>query len=183
MSPTGAPRRSCRGAWRAPRPLRWPRASASPPPTSLVKVDTEGAEAALLPALVGWLADAPRRPALFVEVHAPFWPSGAADAKALAAVVEALASYAHTYRTPRASVGPADLERFDARAAAAAGALCHNEFCAVLATDEPIDFAADAAEIAAIPFATMEEAFWVAQSKEKEAAAAAAAAAAEKGRR
>ena len=42
-----------------------------------MKVDVEGAEAALLPPLVAWLggAAAARKPPLFVELHADFWAS------------------------------------------------------------------------------------------------------------
>lgn len=142
---------------------------------ALVKVDTEGAEAALLPALLRWAAHAPRRPAILVEIHEPFWQGDGAAARR--AVASALGEYAHVYRTARASTGPAALERFDVRAAAAAGAICFEEFCTVLATDEPVDWEADAAAVAAVPFAEMAAAFWTAAAKEEEDAAAAAAAA------
>jgi len=141
------------------------RAGLAPEAVALIKVDTEGAEAALLPALARWAAGAPHRPALLVEVHAGFWAAGDGAAAARDAVAAALATYAFTYRSPRAQTGPADFERFDARAAAAAGAICIEEFCAVLASDEPIDWHADAAEIAAFDFPQRAEAFWVEASK------------------
>lgn len=144
---------------------------------ALVKVDAEGAEAALLPALVRWAARAPRRPAILVELHAPFWQGDAAAARG--AVADALGEYAHAYRTPRAApAGAHALERFDVRAAAAAGAICEEGFCAVLASDDAVDWEADAAAVAAEPLEEMAAAFWAAAAREKEEAAATVAAAA-----
>ena len=151
------------------------RTGLEPADVALVKVDTEGAEADLLPALLRWMAGAPRRPALFVEVHQPFWESDSDVVRG--AFAAALAAYAYTYRTPRSANGPAALELFDVRAAAAAGTFCHEEFCCVLATDEPVDWAAGDAEVTSKSFAALADAFWLALDKEKKAASAAAVAA------
>ena len=57
---------------------------------SLVKMDIEGAEFAVLPALVPWLKEA--RPALYLSTHAPFLDE-TARADALAGLAEVLSFY------------------------------------------------------------------------------------------
>ena len=65
---------------------------------ALVKVDVEGAEAALLPPLVEWLegevGGRGAKPPLFVELHVDFWSAGGDSARAVAA---ALGRYARAY--------------------------------------------------------------------------------------
>jgi len=51
---------------------------------ALIKIDVEGAEAALFPPLVAWLqAEGGAKPPVFMELHVDFWAPGA-DAGALA---------------------------------------------------------------------------------------------------
>lgn len=59
---------------------------------SLVKMDVEGAEFALLPALIPWLKE--RRPALYLSTHAPYL-AAAERAEKMAALAEALSFYGH----------------------------------------------------------------------------------------
>ena len=115
---------------------------------ALVKLDAEGAEAALLPALVAWLAGAlppgAAKPPLFVELHTKMWGGGDARASA-AAVARALATYRRAYaaREERPGHAIADnmLRPFDPLAQVAGdaeGRACPGgtEFCMVLAVDE-----------------------------------------------
>ncbi len=118
---------------------------------ALVKLDVEGAEAAILPALVEWLGAGSEgaKPPLFVELHTKFWEGGgggsaSASASAAAAVAGALARYRWVYaaRAERPGHVLADnvLQPFDIAAAVAerGGDLCpqSQEFCMVLAVDE-----------------------------------------------
>ncbi|KUJ80685.1 FkbM family methyltransferase [Ruegeria marisrubri] len=57
---------------------------------SLVKMDIEGAEFAVLPTLIDWLRK--HRPALYLSTHAPFLPTEDRDA-AMARLAEALSFY------------------------------------------------------------------------------------------
>ena len=127
-----------------------------PAELALVKVDVEGAEAALLPALVQWLAGGSGsgsgsgsgdggavKPPLFVELHTRMW-AGEARASALA-VARALATYRRAYvaREERPGHVIADnlLRPFDALAQVegdAEGRACPGgtDFCMVLLVDE-----------------------------------------------
>jgi len=82
---------------------------------SLVKIDIEGAEFDLLPALQPWLAA--QRPALYLSTHAPYLPRAARAAR-MAALAEGLDFYADCRDETGAPVtatdltAPESLERF-----------------------------------------------------------------------
>lgn len=82
---------------------------------SLVKMDIEGAEFSVLPALLPWLSE--QRPALYLSTHAPFLPESARR-PALAALAEQMSFYqscdAGHGPVPvfEALTGPAALDRF-----------------------------------------------------------------------
>jgi len=128
------------------------RAALSREDFALVKVDTEGAEVGVLAALAAWLDGAARRPALIVELHRTFWSAPAADARAVAA---ALGAWKYCYRSAddarRHKVGVTDFVPLDAAGAVArTGTVCAEEYCEVLCTDEPFDWAADGALLAGV---------------------------------
>lgn len=118
---------------------------------ALIKVDVEGAEAALLPAIAAWLAAAlpagAPRPTLLVELHRTFWPDAGADARRVA---DALATWPFLYRSvegaQRHKAGTSDFQTFDPVAAVArSGFVCEEDYCMVLATGEAFDWATDRA--------------------------------------
>jgi FkbM family methyltransferase len=64
-----------------------------PENVSLIKVDVEGAEFDLLPTMTSYLQE--NKPALFLSTHAPYLPSGRAEA--MAQLAQALAFYPYVY--------------------------------------------------------------------------------------
>lgn len=77
-------------------------AGIQPPDIALIKIDTEGAELRILPALTGWLQAAfvsvgLPKPPIWLSTHPGMWPSGAAESSAGASLMEVIASYKHVY--------------------------------------------------------------------------------------
>lgn len=114
---------------------------------ALVKVDVEGAEAAILPPLVAWLGEAGApKPPIFVELHVEFWADAAGAAPR--AVAEALSAYAFAYVSraerpghearPNALLRYSPLELLEKE-----GAACPDKqtFCMVLVSDEEVAWA------------------------------------------
>jgi FkbM family methyltransferase len=94
---------------------------------ALIKMDVEGAEAALLPALAPWLAGLPRRPPIWLSLHRAHYARGEADLRALLDAAAPLYKYAYseTYEI---------LERVDLTGSTD---WCYG-FCSVLLADEPL---------------------------------------------
>ena len=78
---------------------------------SLVKMDVEGAEFGLLPALLPWLQA--QRPALYLSTHAPYLAAGERSAK-MAALAESLSFYRSCRDETGAAVPADDLSKPDA---------------------------------------------------------------------
>jgi hypothetical protein len=129
-------------------------AALEPGELSLVKLDVEGAEAQLLPQLVAWLGGGggaggagggPTRPCLLVELHPNFWLEPARDH---AAVAGALSTWKFIYASPprtqrQGNLRPVDFLPLDPLAAlSASGQVCAEDYCVVLACDEPFDWSA-----------------------------------------
>lgn len=115
---------------------------------ALIKLDVEGAEADILPALVDWLEqEGGVKPPLLVELHALFWADPAAGARAAAG---AMAKYAFAFASEVERPGRRVLDNVLAAyrpgtLLAETGSLCPQaqSFCMVLLVDEPLPWVQD----------------------------------------
>jgi FkbM family methyltransferase len=112
---------------------------------ALVKIDVEGAEAVILPALMAWLMRSAkllgreRKPPIFCELHVEFWP----DSDSATTVAAALSNYAFAFasRAERPGHTAKDnvLQRFyPQQLLADTGHVCPDKqtFCMVLLVDK-----------------------------------------------
>lgn len=114
-----------------------------PDSLALIKLDVEGAEGVILPALVDWLASAgAEKPPIFVELHVEFWAEQKADA-----LVKALSAYKHAWakraERPGHKQGDPVLSNFDPTALyRETGNPCPDKltFCMVLVADSLHDW-------------------------------------------
>lgn len=112
---------------------------------ALVKIDVEGAEAVILPALVAWLTRSAkllgreRKPPLFVELHVEYWP----ETSSAETVATALSSYAFAFAShaerPGHTAKDNVLQRFyPQKLLKDSGHMCPDKqpFCMVLLVDK-----------------------------------------------
>lgn len=122
------------------------RVSLLPDSLALIKLDVEGAEAVILPALVDWLGAAvAEKPPIFVELHVEFWADQRADA-----LVKALGAYKYAWakraERPGHKQGDPVLSAFDPMALYRdTGNPCPDKltFCMVLLADSLLDWMQD----------------------------------------